>query len=422
MADQYNVLVIGGGGREHAIVWALSKSPKIKKLYCLPGNAGIARLAECADIAATDIDGILAYLNLHKDINYVVVAPDDPLAMGLVDILNEKGYKTFGPKKDAAIIESSKAFAKSLMKKYNIPTADYQVFDNYDEADNYLKTAKFPLVIKADGLALGKGVVICQDYNSAQKALADMMLNKKFGSSGDRVVIEEFLTGFEVSVLAFTDGQTLIPMPPSQDHKRVFDFDQGPNTGGMGAFAPSPKFTKDLQEKAYNTIFLPTIKALQAEGREFCGVIYFGLIVNGSDIKVLEYNARFGDPETQSVLPLLKTDLFEIFLAVNEKRLDKIDIQWRDSAAVCVVMASGGYPESYKKGYPIEIGELDDNVLVFHAGTALKDGRLVTNGGRVLGVTAVASNLNEARDLAYKNISKINFKESHFRKDIGIKL
>jgi phosphoribosylamine--glycine ligase len=421
LADKYNVLVIGGGGREHAIVWALKKSPKIDKLYCLPGNAGIAELAECANISATDVDGILAYLDEHKDINYVVVAPDDPLAMGLVDILDEKGYKTFGPKKDAAIIESSKAYAKSLMKKYSIPTAEYEVFEDYNAALDYIKTAKYPLVVKADGLALGKGVIICQDLNAAQSALADIMLNKKFGASGNKVVIEEFLTGFEVSVLAFTDGQTLITMPPSQDHKRVFDFDQGPNTGGMGAFAPSPKFTKELQEKAFNAIFLPTIKALASEGRVFSGVIYFGLMVNGEDIKVLEYNARFGDPETQSILPLLKTDLFEIFLAINEKRLDKIDIQWSESSAVCVVMASGGYPESYIKGYPIEIGKLDDNIIIFHAGTAVKYNQLVTNGGRVLGVTAVAQDLKTARDSAYKNINQINFKDKHFRKDIGIK-
>jgi phosphoribosylamine--glycine ligase len=421
VAEKYNVLVIGGGGREHAIAWALKKSPKIDKLYCLPGNAGIAELAECAHIAATDIDGILAYLDEHKDINYAVVAPDDPLAMGLVDILNEKGYRTFGPKKDAAIIESSKAYAKSLMKKYDIPTADYEVFEDYDGAVNYLKTAKYPLVVKADGLALGKGVIICQDFDAAQGALTDIMLNKKFGVSGNKVIIEEFLTGFEVSVLAFTDGQTLIPMPPSQDHKRVYDFDQGPNTGGMGAFTPSPKFTKELQEKAFNTIFLPTIKALQAEGRVFSGVIYFGLMVNGEDIKVLEYNARFGDPETQSVLPLLITDLFEIFLAINQKRLDNIDIEWSNNAAVCVVLASGGYPESYIKGYPIEIGETDDNIIIFHAGTAVKDNRLVTNGGRVLGVTAVAQDLNTAREAAYKNINQINFKDKHFRKDIGIK-
>ncbi|HEY8423761.1 MAG TPA: phosphoribosylamine--glycine ligase [Clostridia bacterium] len=422
MADKYNVLVIGGGGREHAIVWSLSKSPLVNKLYCLPGNAGIAELAECEDIAATDIDGILAFLERHKDINYVVVAPDDPLAMGLVDILNEKGYMTFGPTKAAAMIESSKAFAKGLMKKYNIPTADYQVFDNYDDALNYLKTAKYPLVVKADGLALGKGVTICQDYETAKIALTDMMINKKFGSSGDKAVIEEFLQGFEVSVLAFTDGETLIPMPPSQDHKRAFDQDQGPNTGGMGTFAPSPKFTKEMQEKAYREIFLPTIKALKAEGRSFSGVIFFGLIVNGADIKVLEYNARFGDPETQSVLPLLKTDLFEIFLAVNQKKLNQINIEWSDKSAVCVVMASGGYPGGYQKGYPIEIGELDENIIVFHAGTAVKDSRLVTNGGRVLGVTAVAQDLKTARELAYKNVQKIKFQDAHFRKDIGIKL
>lgn len=421
MTDKYNVLVIGGGGREHAIIWALSKSPKVNKLYCLPGNAGIAKFAQCQDISATDIDGILAFLDEHKDINYVVVAPDDPLAMGLVDILNKKGYMTFGPTKDAAIIESSKTYAKSLMKKYNIPTADYEVFDNYDNAIEYLKTAKYPLVVKADGLALGKGVVICQDFDSAQTAVADMMLNKKFGTSGNKIVIEQFLKGFEVSVLAFTDGQTLVTMPPSQDHKRVFDADQGPNTGGMGTFAPSPKFTQKMQDYAYHNIFMPTLKALQAENRTFTGVIFFGLIIDGDDIKVLEYNARFGDPETQSVLPLLKTDLFEIFLAINEKRLDKINIKWSTDSAVCVVMASGGYPGDYQKGLPIEIGDLDDNIIVFHAGTTTKDNQLVTNGGRVLGVTAIAQDLQTARESAYQNIQKIIFKDSHYRKDIGIK-
>ncbi|HHW90128.1 MAG TPA: phosphoribosylamine--glycine ligase [Clostridiales bacterium] len=421
MADRYNVLVIGGGGREHAIIWVLSKSSKVNKLYCLPGNAGITQLAHCQNIAATDIDGILAFLDEHKDINYVVVAPDDPLAMGLVDILNQKGYMTFGPKKDAAIIESSKAYAKSLMKKYNIPTADYEIFDNYDKAIKYLKTAKYPLVVKADGLALGKGVIICQDFDTAQTAVQDMIIDKKFGASGNKVVIEEFIKGFEVSVLAFTDGQTLVTMPPSQDHKRVFDQDLGPNTGGMGTFAPSPKFTKQMQDYAYHNIFMPTIKALQAENRSFSGVIFFGLIIDGDDIKVLEYNARFGDPEAQSVLPLLKTDLFEIFLAINEKRLDKINIEWSEDCAVCVVMASGGYPGHYQKGYPIDIGALDDNILLFHAGTAIKDNKIVTNGGRVLGVTAIAQDLLSARESAYKNIQKINFIDKHFRKDIGIK-
>lgn len=421
MDKKYNVLVIGGGGREHAIVWALRKSSHIDKLYCLPGNAGIAMLAQCEDIAATNIEGILKFLDVHKDINYVMVAPDDPLALGLVNILSEKGYMTFGPTKEAAIIESSKAFSKGLMKKYNIPTADYQVFQDYQKAYEYLKTAKYPLVVKADGLALGKGVIICDDFQTAHNAVNDMMQNDMFGNSGHTVVIEEFLKGFEVSVLAFTDGKTIVTMPPSQDHKRAFDFDKGLNTGGMGAFAPSKKFTKPMYDYAMKHIFEPTIQALQRENRVFTGVIYFGLMIDGDDIRVLEYNARFGDPETQSILPLLKTDLFEIFLAVSEKRLDKINIQWQDKTSVCVVMASGGYPQKYKKGETIEIGQLDDNVIVFHAGTKKAKNKLVTNGGRVLGVTAVADSMEEARTLAYNNVNKIRFENAHYRKDIGIK-
>lgn len=421
MEKRYNVLVVGGGGREHAIVWALKKSPKIDKLYCVPGNAGIAELAYCEDIAATDIEGILGFLDRHKDINYVVVAPDDPLALGLVNILNQKGYMTFGPTKEAAIIESSKAFSKNLMKKYNIPTADYQVYNDYNKALEYIKTAKYPLVVKADGLALGKGVIICDDFDTAYNAIKDMMQNDKFGNSGHTVVIEEFLKGFEVSVLAFTDGKTIVTMPPSQDHKRVFDYDKGLNTGGMGAFAPSKKFTDKMYDYAKRHIFEPTIKALERENRPFSGVIYFGLMVDGDDIKVLEYNARFGDPETQSILPLLKTDLFEIFLAVIEKRLDKIKIEWSDNFAVCVVMASGGYPQEYKKGEPIEIGQLEDNVIVFHAGTKLIDNKFVTNGGRVLGVTAVADSMDKARQAAYESVKNIHFNNAHYRKDIGIK-
>ena len=421
MNKKYNVLVIGGGGREHAIIWALCKSPLIDKLYCVPGNAGIASLAECEDIAATDIKGILNFLDRHKKINYVMVAPDDPLSLGLINILNEKGYMTFGPTKEAAIIESSKAFSKELMKKYNIPTADYQVFQDYQKAYDYLKSAKYPLVVKADGLALGKGVIICEDFETAHRAIKDMMQDGKFGNSGHTVVVEEFLKGFEVSILAFTDGKTIVTMPSSQDHKRVFDFDKGLNTGGMGAFSPSIKFTNSMYDYAKKHIFEPTIKALESENRPFSGVIYFGLMIDGEDIKILEYNARFGDPETQSILPLLKTDLFEIFLAVSEKRLDKIKIEWEDKTAVCVVMASGGYPKTYKKGEVIDIGQMDDNVIVFHAGTKMIDDKLVTNGGRVLGVTSVADNMEDARTSAYNNVKKIQFNNVHYRKDIGIK-
>ena len=350
-----------------------------------------------------------------------MVAPDDPLALGLVNILNEKGYMTFGPTKQAAIIESSKAYSKGLMKKYNIPTADYQVFENYENALTYLKSAKYPLVVKADGLALGKGVIICEDFETANNAVIDMMKNRKFGNSGNTIVIEEFLKGFEVSILAFTDGRTVVTMPPTQDHKRVFDDDKGLNTGGMGTFSPSKKFTKEMYDYAKKHIFEPTINALNSENRTFSGVIYFGLMIDGDDIKVLEYNARFGDPETQSILPLLKTDLFEIFLAVSEKRLDCVKIEWNDKSAVCVVMASGGYPQNYKKGEVIEIGQLDDNVTVFHAGTKLLEGKLVTDGGRVLGVTAIADSMEQARVLAYDNIERIIFNNAHYRKDIGIK-
>lgn len=416
-----NILIIGGGGREHAIAWALKKSPKVEKLYCLPGNAGIAEIAHCENILATDFDGILKFLDTHKDINFTVVAPDDPLALGLVNLLESKGYKAFGPTAEAAIIEGSKAFSKNLMKKYNIPTAEYEVFDDAAKAKEYIKTAKYPLVVKADGLALGKGVIICNDIDAAMQAIADIMENKVFGKSGNKVVIEEFLTGFEVSVLAFTDGKTLYPMPSSQDHKRVYDNDQGLNTGGMGTFSPSKKYTDKLAKKANDEIFIPTMQALNSEGRVFKGVIYFGLMIDGENIKVLEYNARFGDPETQSILPKLKTDLVDVMLAIMEERLADIKIEWSDDAAVCVVMASGGYPKEYKKHIPITIGELDDDIIVFHAGTAKKDGQLVTNGGRVLGVTAMGKDIEQAREKAYKNVAKINFEGAHYRKDIGIK-
>lgn len=416
-----NVLVIGGGGREHAIVWSLSKSKKVDKIYCIPGNAGISQLAQCVDISATDIYGICGYLSEKKDIDYIVVSPDDPLALGLVNILTEKGYKVFGPTKQAAMIESSKVFSKQLMKKYGIPTAEYQIFDNYNDAAQYISTAKFPLVVKADGLALGKGVYICQKIDEAQNAVKEMIEGGKFGSSGSRVVIEEYLVGFEVSVLAFTDGKTLIPMPSSQDHKRAYDGDLGANTGGMGAFSPSLKYTPDMQKYAYEHIFMPTINALNREGKIFKGVIYFGLMINGNQIKVLEYNARFGDPETQSLLPRLKTDLLDIFLAVTEGKLDKINIEWEDNTAICVVMASKGYPEKYEKGISITIGKTDSDVIVFHAGTKFVDGNLVTNGGRILGITSIAKDIETARELAYKNIEKIHFEGAHYRKDIGIK-
>lgn len=416
-----SVLVIGGGGREHAICWALSKSPEVDKIYCLPGNAGIAEIAQCEPVSATDFDGILNFLQQHNDITMTVVAPDDPLALGLVDLLESKGYRAFGPRKNAAIIEASKAFSKALMKKYNIPTASYEEFDDCDKAKEYVSKCDFPLVIKADGLALGKGVIICQNLEEANEAIEEMMINKKFKDAGNKVIIEEFMVGKEVSILSFTDGETIIPMVSSQDHKRAHDNDEGLNTGGMGTFSPSKVYTKEIEEETMKNIILPTIKALKDEDRPFKGVLYFGLMVTEKGVKVVEYNARFGDPETQVVLPRLKTDLYEIFNAVIDGNLDKLKIEWSDNSAVCVIMASGGYPESYKKGLPITFGDIDEDIIVFHAGTVIKDGVMVTSGGRVLGVTATGKDIDEAREKAYKNVEKINFEGAFYRKDIGIK-
>lgn len=416
-----NILIIGGGGREHAIAWKLKQSPRVTKLYCIPGNGGINEIAEChPEIAATDIDKILEFVAAHKDIGLTVVAPDDPLALGLVNRLTEKGYRAFGPTKEAALIEASKAFSKSLMKKYGIPTAAFETFSDCDAAKQYLKSksTKYPLVVKADGLALGKGVIICANEAEALIAADSLMVGGAFGAAGSKVVIEEFLKGFEVSVLAFTDGKTIVPMISSQDHKRALDGDKGLNTGGMGTFAPSDKYTSKMAAEAMNTVFLPTIRAMEKEGRTFKGVIYFGLMIDGDNIMVLEYNARFGDPETQVILPLLENDLLDIFEAVIDARLDKLDIKWSDKAAVCVVAASGGYPESYAKGLPVKLGKIDKGVVVFHAGTAIKDNVLVTNGGRVLGVTAVCGSLEEARALAYSNIERISFDKMHYRRDI----
>ena len=415
------ILVVGGGGREHAIVWKIAQSPKVEKIYCAPGNGGIAELAECVNVAATDIDGMVA-LAKEKAVDLVMVAPDDPLAMGMVDALEKEGIRAFGPRANAAIIEGSKAFSKELMKKYNIPTARYEVFDDSTKAISYIKEqGKFPAVIKADGLALGKGVIIAQDLAEAEQAVREMIDEGKFGRSGSRVVIEEFLTGPEVSVLAFTDGKTVKPMVSAQDHKRAYDNDKGLNTGGMGTFSPSRLYDEAKQKECMENIFLPTIKAMTAEQRPFKGVLYFGLMMTADGVKVIEYNCRFGDPETQVVLPRLKTDLVDIMQAVIDERLDEIEIEWEDNAAVCVVMASGGYPVSYKKGY--EITGLDgvDGVTVFHAGTAVKDGKIVTSGGRVLGVTALGANIDEARDKAYAAVGKISFKDEFHRSDIGIK-
>ena len=418
------ILVVGGGGREHTIVWKIAQSPKADKIYCAPGNGGIASLAECVDISATDVEGIVKFAK-EKEIDLVMVAPDDPLVMGMVDALEKEGIRAFGPRANAAIIEGSKVFSKELMKKYNIPTAGYEVFTESAKAIEYLKEQNsYPAVIKAEGLALGKGVIIAQNEEEAVNGIKEIMEDKKFGDSGNRVVIEEFLTGPEVSVLAFTDGKTVKPMVSAQDHTRAYDNDKGLNTGGMGTFSPSRLYDEAKAEECMNNIFLPTIKAMSAEGRPFKGVLYFGLMMTENGVKVIEYNCRFGDPETQVVLPRLKTDLVDIMEAVIDERLDEINIEWEDNAAVCVVMASGGYPVSYKKGYEISgiaDAEAMDDMIVFHAGTKVSDGKILTNGGRVLGVTAVAENLDAAIKRAYEGVSKISWTDEFHRSDIGIK-
>lgn len=416
------VLVIGGGGREHAVVKKLSESPKINKIYCTPGNAGISQIAQCINIKATDIDGILKFVD-ENPMDMVIVTPDDPLALGLVDKLNEKKIRAFGPVAKAAELESSKAFSKNLMKKYKIPTGDFEIFDNAENALKYLKDKKYPLVIKASGLALGKGVIIVSDQAQAIETIDQMMRNDIFGASGHTVIIEEFLQGPEVTVLAFTDGDTIKTMPSSQDHKRALDNDKGLNTGGMGAFSPSRHYTKDIEDYCINNIFYPTIKAMKKEDRNFKGVIYFQMMLTKDGPKVIEYNARFGDPETQALLPLLKTDLYDIFNAIIDETLDKIDIIWENKASATIVLASGGYPKEYIKGFKITgIDEVQNNgITVYHMGTAIKDGNIVTNGGRVLCLTATADNVEDAVAKVYNNIEKINFKDMHFRRDIGKK-
>ena len=414
------VLVVGGGGREHAICHALSKSAKVDKIWCAPGNGGIASIAECVDITATDIEKMVAFAKENKP-DLVMVAPDDPLALGMVDALEDAGIRAFGPHKNAAIIEGSKSFAKDLMQKYNIPTANYAVFEESSKAIEYIKGQGAPIVVKADGLALGKGVTVAMTEEDAINAVKDAMDGGAFGSAGARVVIEEFLTGPEVSVLAFTDGKTIKTMPSAQDHKRAYDHDKGPNTGGMGAFSPSRMYTDEIAKTCMDTIFRPTIDAMAKEGRTFKGVIYFGLMLTPKGPKVIEYNARFGDPETQAVLSRLETDIFDIFNAVIDGTLENIDIKWSDNAACCVCMASGGYPAKYEKGKVIT--GLDDvtDSMVYHAGTKLSDGVMVTNGGRVLGVTANAKTLDEAIKKAYADVKKIHFDGVHFRTDIGVK-
>ncbi|MBR1685576.1 MAG: phosphoribosylamine--glycine ligase [Clostridia bacterium] len=411
------VLVIGGGGREHAVVKALKTSPEITELYCLPGNGGIAMDATCVAGNPLDLDAVCAFAKAHE-IGYAVVTPDDPLAAGLVDRLEAIGIPCFGPRQNAAVIESSKVFAKHLMAKYGIPTARCEVFDNYDSAVAYLKEAPAPIVVKADGLALGKGVIIAETREQAIEAVSDMMLSHRFGASGDRVVIEEFLEGPEVSVLAFTDGKTLVPMVASMDHKRALDGDKGLNTGGMGVIAPNPFYTEDVAKACMETIFLPTIRAMEKEGRPFRGCLYFGLMITKDGPKVIEYNCRFGDPETQVVLPLLKSDLFTVMRATTFGTLDTTEVTFSRDAACCVVLASQGYPGSYEKGKVIDIPQsVRDHVYV--AGAALKDGALVTSGGRVLGCTATAPTLKEAVDAAYEIASHITFEGAHMRHDIG---
>ncbi|MCX8131077.1 MAG: phosphoribosylamine--glycine ligase [Clostridia bacterium] len=417
------ILVVGSGGREHAIIWKIAKSPMVEKIYCAPGNGGISGLAECIPLNTLDIEGVVEFSKKNQ-IDMVVVAPDDPLVAGMVDALEEAGVRAFGPRKNAAILEGSKSFSKDLMKKYNIPTARYEIFDNSEHAIEYLRHQKYPIVVKADGLALGKGVIIAQGFDQAHEAVNNIMEDKIFGTAGNKVVIEEFLVGPEVSVLAFTDGKTVVPMVSSQDHKRALDNDQGLNTGGMGTFSPSRIYTPEIAEYCMKELYLPTIEAMNKENRKFKGVLYFGLILTQDGPKVLEYNARFGDPETQVVLPRLKNDLVEIFNAVIDENLESVDIQWENNASVCVIMASGGYPQKYKTGYGIsgiEEAEKDSDIVVFHAGTKYENGKYLTAGGRVLGVTALAGTLNEAIDKAYSGVRKINFKDVHYRKDIGTK-
>lgn len=415
------VLVIGSGGREHAIIWKLKQSPEIDKIYCAPGNGGISELAECVPIQALDIGNMVKF-SVENKIDLVMVTPDDPLAAGMVDALEVAGVRAFGPRKNAAIIEASKVFAKDLMKKYHIPTAVYETFNSSADAISYIQRTKMPIVVKADGLALGKGVVICKTRDEAVFAVKEIMENNKFGSAGQRIVIEEFITGPEVSVLAFTDGTTLAPMVSAQDHKRANDNDEGLNTGGMGTFTPSRAYTSDIAEECMEKIFMPSVRAMNAEGRKFKGIIFFGLMLTPYGPKLLEYNARFGDPETQVILPCLKTDLLKIFQAIIDEKLDKIKIEWDEKAAVCVVMASGGYPESYRKGFEIAgLDKVHHDILVFHAGTKKEKGKFFTNGGRILGVTAMGKNIDEAREKAYKAVSVIHFENAHYRHDIGIK-
>ncbi|MBQ2451221.1 MAG: phosphoribosylamine--glycine ligase [Lachnospiraceae bacterium] len=415
------VLIVGSGGREHAIATSVAKSPKVDKIYCAPGNAGIGMIAECVPIGAMEFDKIVAFAK-ENAIDLTIVGMDDPLVGGLIDELEKEGLRAFGPRKNAAILEGSKAFSKDLMKKYNIPTAGYENFDNADDAIKYLETAEFPIVLKADGLALGKGVLICNDFEEAKEGVKSIMLDKQFGTAGNRMVIEEFMTGREVSVLSYVDGKTIKTMTSAQDHKRAMDGDQGLNTGGMGTFSPSPFYTEEVDEFCKKYIYQATVDAMAAEGREFKGIIFFGLMLTPKGPRVLEYNARFGDPEAQVVLPRMKNDIIEVMEACIDGKLDEMDLQFEDNAAVCVVLASEGYPVKYEKG--LEIKGLEnfvdkDGYYCFHAGTKEENGKIVTNGGRVLGITAKGADLKEARANAYAATEWIDFDNKYMRHDIG---
>lgn len=414
------VLLVGSGGREHAILIKLLESIHVSDVICAPGNGGMKKVAKCFDVGACDIDGMVA-LAKSEEVDMVFVAPDDPLALGMVDVMEQNGIKAFGPNKMAAQIEASKVFAKDLMKKYDIPTAKYEVFDNAVNAKEYIKEIGAPIVVKADGLALGKGVYVAMDEEAALSAVDEIMIDMKFGASGAKVVIEEFLEGPEVSLLCFTDSKTIVPMVSSQDHKRAYEDDKGPNTGGMGAFAPSPKYTDDIAETVYNKIVVPTMEAMNSEGCPFKGVLYFGLILTVDGPKVIEYNSRFGDPETQVVLPLLTNDFYEVVDAICDEKLSEIDVTFKDEHGAVIVMASGGYPVKYQKGYEIVGLDSVEGVTVYHAGTKLDDGKYLTNGGRVLGVTAHGDSLEDALKKAYEGVAKVQFTDAHYRRDIGKK-
>ena len=416
------VLIVGSGGREHAIAWKVSKSPLVDKIYCAPGNAGIAQIAECVPIGAMEFEKLADFAQ-EKGIDLTVIGMDEPLVGGIVDVFEERGLRVFGPRKDTAVIEGSKVFSKNLMQKYGIPTGAYEIFSDADEAVKYLETSKYPIVVKADGLALGKGALICNNFEEAKGAVSTLMLEKQFGASGDRVVVEEFLIGREVSVLCFSDGTTIKTMTSAQDHKRAKDGDQGLNTGGMGTFSPTPFYTKEVDEFCKKYVYQPNIDAMKQEGRDFKGILFVGLILTEDGPKVLEYNARFGDPETQVVLPRMKNDIVEVFEACIDGKLDAVDLQFEDNAAVCVILASDGYPEKYEKGFVIGgLNAFDgkEDYFCFHSGSKLDDeGKIVTNGGRVLGVTALGRDLKEARANAYKATEWVNFENKYMRSDIG---